>query len=153
MSEPRRSHTDLFDTLYLGVGVWNYTCAVAIMAQPGSRFQDVELFLLLMIQCRVRLSECVLFWPCRCFFRVGNNHQTPDRSGKCLSGRKGPLLSYSAVFGVPSSQSMFVFNSRLIKYVVIYSHLNKLKVKVVSAFHIILFIPRKRNVRIRIMVG
>lgn len=98
------------------------------------------------------LSVCC-FDPAAAFFWVGNDHQTPDRSVKCLSGRKGPLLSYSAVFGVPNSQSVFVFNSRLIKYVVIYSRLNQLKAKVVSAFDLILFYPQEQMLRIRVRVG
>lgn len=52
------SHTGLFDTLYLAVGVWNYIWTVAVMKQLGSRFHSVFLIIDDTESCQAVLSVC-----------------------------------------------------------------------------------------------
>lgn len=97
------------------------------------------------------LSVCC-FDPAAAFsgWETTTRHLT-DLLSVCLGGKVHS--SVALLFLESRTESMFVFNSRLIKYVVIYSRLNQLKVKVDSARDLILFYPQEQMLRIRVQVG
>ena len=104
MSEPPRSHTGLFDTLYLGVGACEITHAPLLLWLSFFFLQCVALFLFLLLIID-DTAPCQAVWGRVCvvltlapLFRVGNDHRATDKSVKCLSGRALRLLQL--VFGV-----------------------------------------------------